>query len=339
MANPNALPTWGNESTMNLNALVHSNIMSSPYFRGLYDKKTYHEVLAEITKKVDSLEPFMKGTVASTAFCLLYKLWTLRLTVKQIQGMLDKADNGHIRALGLLYLRYTLPPAMLFEWFEGYLEDAEEVKVERGPPPRSMTIGHIAYTLLTSQKWLGSMLPRIPVPVAKDLETKLRRYKNTYSDVPEMDGPRASGPGGRPDTRFPPGTKAAGSGMGAGDRADREARRERSRDRDRGRDDRGGRYDDRRDDRRGDDRGRYDDRRYDDRRGDERGRYDDRRGASPPRRYEDSRGGGRPDDRGYGHGGYSRDRYDDQEPFSGAIAGQGSEAEPEPVMGLCRFVR
>jgi hypothetical protein len=46
--------------------------------------------------------------------------------------------HRHIRALALLYLRYTLPPVQLWEWFEPYLEDEEEVKVERGPPPRYM---------------------------------------------------------------------------------------------------------------------------------------------------------------------------------------------------------
>jgi pre-mRNA-splicing factor 38B len=40
-----------------------------------------------------SVEPFMKGTAASTAFCLLFKLWTQRLTVKQIEGIIDHTDS------------------------------------------------------------------------------------------------------------------------------------------------------------------------------------------------------------------------------------------------------
>ncbi|KAJ3061700.1 hypothetical protein HDU98_002384, partial [Podochytrium sp. JEL0797] len=65
---------------MNLNAVLYQNIISSPYFKSLYDKKTYHEVVDEIYNQVTSLEPFLKGTHASTAFCLLFKLWTLKLT-------------------------------------------------------------------------------------------------------------------------------------------------------------------------------------------------------------------------------------------------------------------
>jgi hypothetical protein len=39
------------------------------------------------------VEPFVKGTTASTAFCLLFKLWTQRLTVKQLEGLIDHTDS------------------------------------------------------------------------------------------------------------------------------------------------------------------------------------------------------------------------------------------------------
>lgn len=102
------------------------------------------------------LEPFFKGTHASTAFCLLYKLWTLKLTVKQVQGLITHTDSpyvgrafarivmpanthfSHIRALGFLYLRYVCKPADLWEWYEPYLDDEEELQVEGGAKPRSM---------------------------------------------------------------------------------------------------------------------------------------------------------------------------------------------------------
>lgn len=31
----NRLETWGNETTMNMNAIIYQNILSSPYFRSL----------------------------------------------------------------------------------------------------------------------------------------------------------------------------------------------------------------------------------------------------------------------------------------------------------------
>lgn len=53
----NVLPLWGNEKTMNLNPMILTNILSSPYFKvQLYELKTYHEVVDEIYFKV-SLRP------------------------------------------------------------------------------------------------------------------------------------------------------------------------------------------------------------------------------------------------------------------------------------------
>lgn len=40
------------------------------------------------------------GGIVSTAFCLLYKLYTLRLTRKQVNGLLQHSDSPYIRALG-----------------------------------------------------------------------------------------------------------------------------------------------------------------------------------------------------------------------------------------------
>ncbi|KAJ3342951.1 PRP38 pre-mRNA processing factor 38 domain-containing protein B [Gonapodya sp. JEL0774] len=126
--------------------------------------------------------------MASTAFCLLYKLWTLRLTVKQIRGMVD-TGKGHVRAIGLLYLRYVLDPKKLYEWFEPFLSDTEPVVIERGARPS--TIAYVARTLLMEQKWLGTMLPRIPVPVVKDIQAKMKDR-----DVGGARGGGASGGGG-----------------------------------------------------------------------------------------------------------------------------------------------
>lgn len=155
---------------MNLNPLILTNIQSSHYFKGklmyekkipifvnlhnfavnLYELKTYHEVVDEIYYKVSHLEPWEKGSrrtsgqtgmcggvrgvgaggIVSTAYCLLYKLFTLKLTRKQLNGLISHCDSPYIRALGFMYIRYTFPPANLLEWYEDYLED-EEVRNER----------------------------------------------------------------------------------------------------------------------------------------------------------------------------------------------------------------
>lgn len=48
------LSIWGNKESMNLNSLVLNNIMASQYFKnGLYEKKTFDEVVDEIYYQVN----------------------------------------------------------------------------------------------------------------------------------------------------------------------------------------------------------------------------------------------------------------------------------------------
>lgn len=72
------------------------------------------------------------GGIVSTAYCLLYKLFTLKLTRKQLNGLINHTDSPYIRGLGFMYIRYTQPPADLWDWYEEYLEDEEEVDVKAG---------------------------------------------------------------------------------------------------------------------------------------------------------------------------------------------------------------
>ena len=52
-ADSNVLAAWGNKDSMNLNSLVLNNILSSQYFKnGLYEKKTFEEVVDEIYYQV-----------------------------------------------------------------------------------------------------------------------------------------------------------------------------------------------------------------------------------------------------------------------------------------------
>jgi pre-mRNA-splicing factor 38B len=67
-------------------------------------------------------------------------------------------------------------PAQLWDWFQYYLEDDEEIAVSGGVKPKKITIGKLCRTLITEQKFEGTILPRIPVPIARDLEKKLQDY-------------------------------------------------------------------------------------------------------------------------------------------------------------------
>ncbi|CAL4161295.1 unnamed protein product, partial [Meganyctiphanes norvegica] len=189
MKKSNGLPIWGNEKTMNLNSLILTNIQSSQYFKvNLYQLKTYHEVIDEIYYNVNHLEPWEKGSrktsgqtgmcggvrgvgaggIVSTAFCILYKLYTLRLSRKQVNGLINHGDSPYIRGLGFMYIRYTQPPADLWDWFEGYLDDDEEIEVRAGGGP-AQTIGQVVRHMLTKLDWYCTLFPRIPVPIQKNL--------------------------------------------------------------------------------------------------------------------------------------------------------------------------
>jgi len=194
---PNTLYVWGNAATMNLNSLILTNITNSPYFKGsLAELKTYHEIVDEIYYKVRHLEPWEKGSrrtagqtgmcggvrgvgaggIISTAFCLLYKLFTMKLTRKQVIGLMNHADSPYIRGLGFMYVRFTQPPADLWEWFEPYIDDSEEVDVRAGGG-QVITIGEMVRLFMTKLDWFSSLFPRIPVPIQIGIDKKLAALK------------------------------------------------------------------------------------------------------------------------------------------------------------------
>ena len=99
-----------------LEKVLCMNILSSDYFKELYRLKTYHEVIDEIYNQVDHVEPWMTGNCRgpSTAFCLLYKFFTMKLTVKQMHGLLKHSDSPYIRAVSGIFpvclLKFVLRP-------------------------------------------------------------------------------------------------------------------------------------------------------------------------------------------------------------------------------------
>ena len=62
---------------------------------------------------VISLHPQVRGVgvggIVSTAFSCLYKLFTLRLTRKQVTGLMNHSDSPYLRGLGFMYLRWVSP--------------------------------------------------------------------------------------------------------------------------------------------------------------------------------------------------------------------------------------
>uniref|UniRef100_A0A0E0GX60 Pre-mRNA-splicing factor 38 n=1 Tax=Oryza nivara TaxID=4536 RepID=A0A0E0GX60_ORYNI len=108
-----------------LEKVLSVNILSSDYFKELYWLKTYHEVINMIYNQVIHVEPWMTGNCRgpSSDFCLLYKCFTMKLTV------------------GFVYLRYVTEPKTLWSWATN--EDPKLVFCFGG----ALSISHISLLL------------------------------------------------------------------------------------------------------------------------------------------------------------------------------------------------
>ncbi|CAI4226985.1 unnamed protein product [Auanema sp. JU1783] len=193
----NILPLWGNQNTMNLNALVLENVRESYYYKNhLIEIDNFQQLQDEIFYKVKHMEPWEKGTrkvqgmtgmcggvrgvgaggVVSSAYCLLYRLFNIKLTRRHVITMINSSVSPYIRGLGFMYIRYTQPPADLWAWFEPYLDDEEEVDPKSGTGD-PMTFAQIVKLMLTKLDWYGTLFPRIPVPIQKEIDEKFAEKK------------------------------------------------------------------------------------------------------------------------------------------------------------------
>jgi pre-mRNA-splicing factor 38B len=197
----NILPLWNNQTTMNLNTLVLENIVQSTYYKNyLNEVTTFQQIVDEVYYNVAHLEPWERGTrktqgmtgmcggvrgvgaggVISTAYCLLYKIFTMRITRKQLVSMINSSQSVYLRGLGFMYIRYTQPPPDLWAWMESYLDDDEEIDPRSGGGDK-MPVSQMVRQMLTKLDWYGTLFPRIPVPIQKDIEAKFReRSKASY---------------------------------------------------------------------------------------------------------------------------------------------------------------
>ena len=136
--------------------------------------------------RVNLLRTFLFiGGQPSTAFCLLLRLLTLRCSEKQMKLLLDHVDSPYIRGVGFLYLRYVGDPKSIWGWIEPYLYDDEPIAVaatssknkgqQKGRQQRDGTVGDFVRRLFSSSErdFYGTMLPRLPIQVERDLQVKL----------------------------------------------------------------------------------------------------------------------------------------------------------------------
>ncbi|GIL73149.1 hypothetical protein Vretimale_4747 [Volvox reticuliferus] len=144
---------YGSNTTYNLENVLRQNILGSDYYRQTCTSlNNWSDIVDEIYENVDHVEPWMSGNArgASSAFCLLHRLFTLKLNPKQIKDMLDHRDSPYIRAVGFLYLRYVADPKTLWSWCALYVKD-QEMFAPSGPEQKEVTMGDYVRDLLLSQ--------------------------------------------------------------------------------------------------------------------------------------------------------------------------------------------
>ncbi|KAK9819895.1 hypothetical protein WJX72_003744 [[Myrmecia] bisecta] len=167
---------YGNQSTFNVESVLRKNITDGEYYRDTCLKLgTWEEVVDEIYYNVTHVEPWMSGNArgASTAFCLLYRLFNLKLTEKQVQDLLEHPDSPYIRAVGFLYLRYVGNPKTLWDWISPYIRDKEEI-TPSGENGKSVAMGAYVRDVFLEQYYFETIFPRIPKPVGDDFVRKLQ---------------------------------------------------------------------------------------------------------------------------------------------------------------------
>jgi pre-mRNA-splicing factor 38B len=95
---------YGNTTTYNLEIVLKQNIVNSDYYRNDCTKlSTWGEVIDQIYFDVKDVEPWMGGNVRgpSSAFCLLYRLFTLKPTEEEIRDTIRHKDLVFIRAVSM----------------------------------------------------------------------------------------------------------------------------------------------------------------------------------------------------------------------------------------------
>eukprot|EP00803_Ostreobium_quekettii_P010625 evm.model.scf_3618.1 EVM.evm.TU.scf_3618.1 scf_3618:3127-5458(-) len=165
----------GNKTTFNMENVLRQNIINSEYFRDTCMKLgSWEEIVDEIYYNVDHVEPWMSGNArgASTAFCLLYRLFMMKLTVRQVKELIMHNDSVYIRAIGFLYLRYVGDPKTLWSWYEPHLEDDQEMKPS--PLGSAITLGDFVIDIFLGQYYFETIFPRVPKKVMDSCIEKLR---------------------------------------------------------------------------------------------------------------------------------------------------------------------
>jgi len=172
---------WGNRRNYNIDPILHQNILMSDYFKYVNrEVHSYQALATETIKECQHIEPYSgygHRKLPSDAFCFMMKMCMMRVTEMQLKELIDPRSNVYVRAVAFLYLRYTCVPKELWEWYQPFLEEETPIKVSKTPSDEPLSMGKLLLNLLLDQRYFDTMLPRIPVPVFRDIQAKVIALK------------------------------------------------------------------------------------------------------------------------------------------------------------------
>ncbi len=90
--------------------------------------------------------------------------------------LLNHTDSPYIRAIGFLYLRFVGDPKCLYKWIEPYLYDDEPIQAKASSAKQfgsSETMGEYIRRLFTDKNYYGTILPRLPIHMEREIQVKL----------------------------------------------------------------------------------------------------------------------------------------------------------------------
>lgn len=164
-----------NGKSYNMERVLRSNILNSDYFVQLSKIEDFMDLVDEIYNEVDHVEPWMSGNARgpSTAFCLLYRLFTMELDDRNVNHLIRHRDSPYIRAIGFLYVRYVRDPKEFGRWFDPFFKDDEEFAPM--PGGKNVTIGAFVRDLVLDQYYFETIFPRCPEVTRRALVDRIVR--------------------------------------------------------------------------------------------------------------------------------------------------------------------
>ena len=172
----------------NFHNIMWQQIQSSFYFRGLWKAKTFSAIVDRIYNDCRHCEPFQAdtrgGKTASASFCLVYKLFLMRLTEAELNVLLTHEDSPFIRLVGMLYVRIGLGAHAFWGFLAPLLSDDSEMKISStgaryGEKEKTVKILELAECMLTSNKYYNTILPQLSVPNIRQHKAKIRTLRET----------------------------------------------------------------------------------------------------------------------------------------------------------------